>query len=168
MQNPHRSRVVALPFQIDKVPTEFLGSENPLGDRIKVGSGCLASEGRSLGDETGDDLPSHGDCHMLPLLDSTHDGWEVLTNISNACGFHCFTEMFHRKREYQEGSGFRMGAISPKCASGSLENQYPSSDMEILIQLKRSFTFSGKILSEVYFLAVQQFVWKLPISPNHS
>ena len=80
---------------------EFFGSKNPLGDGIKVGSGCIALDGRSLGDEAGDDLSPHGDCHILPLLDPAHDGGEILSNISDACSFHCFTEMFHIIEECQ-------------------------------------------------------------------
>ena len=80
---------------------EFFGSKNPLGDGIKVGSGCIALDGRALGDEAGDDLSPHGDCHILPLLDPAHDGREVLSNISDACSFHCFTEMFHIIEECQ-------------------------------------------------------------------
>ena len=80
---------------------EFFGSKNPLGDGIKVGSGCIACDRRSLGDKAGDDLSPHGDCHILPLLDPAHDGGEVLSNISDACRFHCFTEMFHIIEECQ-------------------------------------------------------------------
>ena len=101
IQNPHRSRVVALPFHIGEVSMEFFGSKNPLGDGIKVGSGCIARDGRSLRDEAGNNLSPHGDCHILPLLDPAHDGGEVLSNISDACSFHCFTEMFHIIEECQ-------------------------------------------------------------------
>ena len=80
---------------------EFFGTKNPLGDGIKVGSGCIACDRRSLGNEAGDDLSPHGDCHILPLLDPAHDGGEVLSNISDACSFHCFTEMFHIIEECQ-------------------------------------------------------------------
>ncbi len=80
---------------------EFFGSKNPLGDGIKVGSGCIARDGRSLRDEAGNNLSPHGDCHIFALLDPAHDGGEVLSNISDACSFHCFTEMFHIIEECQ-------------------------------------------------------------------
>ena len=80
---------------------EFFGSKNPLGDGIKVGSGCIARDGRSLRDEAGNNLSPHGDCHIFALLDPAHDGGEILSNISDACSFHCFTEMFHIIEECQ-------------------------------------------------------------------
>ena len=103
--------ILALPILIHEIPTEFLSSENFLRDQIKVRRRHVAGNRRALWDEPIDDLTPHGDRHILAFLNPAHNGGEVLSNISDACSFHCFTEMFNGVKSCQERPSWNGGGI---------------------------------------------------------